>query len=98
MRLCMALHRRQYNVPSPNALWYIDGCHKLIRWWFVVHGGIDRYSRVPVYLKVASNNRADTVFTAFFEAVLHYGLPSRVRADCRGENVEVERFMLAHPE
>ena len=94
----MALHRRQYNVPSPNALWHIDGNHKLIRWRFVVHGGIDGYSRVPVYLKVAPNSKADTVLSAFLEAVSQYGLPSRVRADCGGENVEVERFMLAHPE
>ena len=63
-----------------------------------MHGGIDRYSKVPVYLKVVSNNRADTVFTAFLEPISHYGLPSRVRADCGRENVEVECFMLAHPE
>ena len=98
MRLWMALQCRKYNVPSPNALWHIDGCHMLIRWRFVVHGGIDGYRRVTVYLKVTSNNRADTVFTAFLETVLYNGLPSRVHADCGGENVEVERFVLAHPE
>ena len=27
-RLTRVLHRRQYHVPSPNALWYIDGNHK----------------------------------------------------------------------
>ena len=26
-----ALHRRQYKVAGPNALWHIDGHHKLIR-------------------------------------------------------------------
>ena len=37
-----AMHPRyQYDVPGPNALWHIDGLHKLIRWGFVVHGGID---------------------------------------------------------
>lgn len=40
-RLRRSLHRRQYCVPTPNALWHIDGYHKLIRWRFVIHGGID---------------------------------------------------------
>ena len=30
-RGCYAVHRRIYNVPGPNALWHIDGNHKLIR-------------------------------------------------------------------
>ena len=28
------IHRRVYSVPSPLALWHIDGNHKLIRWVF----------------------------------------------------------------
>ena len=32
------LHRRVYAVHSPNALWHIDGYHKLIRWKIVIHG------------------------------------------------------------
>ncbi len=88
-RLRRTLHRRQYSVPGPNSLWHIDGYHKLIRWRIVVHGGIDGYSRIPVYLNVSSNNRADTVFRAFSGAVSKFGLPSRVRADHGGENVLV---------
>ena len=77
-RLRRALHRRVYNVPSPNALWRIGGNHKLVRWRFVVHGGIDGFSRLVVYLNVASNNRADTVLSCFTQAIEQYGLPSRL--------------------
>ena len=91
------LHRRKYKVPGPNSLWHIDGNHKLIRWRMVIHGGIDGYSRIPVYLAASTNNRAETVFRLFLEAVETYGLPSRVRADKGGENVMVCDYMLHHP-
>ncbi|KAI4901165.1 hypothetical protein NFI96_006000 [Prochilodus magdalenae] len=68
------LRCRRYSVPSPNSLWHIDGNHKLIRWRIVVHGGIDGFSRLIVYLNVATNNRASTVPGSFT-----YGVPSRVR-------------------
>ena len=73
---------------------HIDGHHKLIRWRFVIHGGIDGYSRKIVYLKCSTNNRAATVLDLFQEAVRDHGLPSRVRADMGVENVDVCRYML----
>ncbi|KAF8800932.1 hypothetical protein BYT27DRAFT_7035561, partial [Phlegmacium glaucopus] len=39
------LIREQYQVPRPNALWHIDGHHKLIAWGIVIHGVADGYSR-----------------------------------------------------
>ena len=34
-RWCGSVHRRSYSVSSPNALWHIDGHHRLIR--FVIY-------------------------------------------------------------
>lgn len=61
----------------------------------VIHGGIDGYSRIVVYLYCSDNNTAATVFSSFSDA---YGLPSRVRSDRGGETVRVANFMLSHPQ
>ncbi|KAL2076327.1 hypothetical protein ACEWY4_028079 [Coilia grayii] len=88
------LRRRQYSVPGPNCMWHIDGNHKLIRWRFVIHGGIDGFSRLVVFLSAATNNRATTVLESFLGAVQQYGIPSRVRSDKGRENIEVASFMV----
>ena len=54
-RLRGIFHRRQYSVPSPNALWHVNGYHKLIRWRIVVYGGIavgllPTYKQLPTIL------------------------------------------------
>ena len=96
-RFKKAIKRRRYHVPGPNSVWHLDGYHKLIRWGIVIHGAVDGYSRLPLYLKASSNNKASTVLTWFLEAVREYGLPSRVRCDKGGENTMVSYFMLNHP-
>ena len=98
LRACSVLHRRQYRVHAPNSMWHLDGYHKLIRWNVVVHGGIDGYSRLIMYLKASTNNRATSVLSAFTEAVNEFGLPSHVRVDAGGENILVAQYMLQHPE
>lgn len=93
-RKCRSIHRRVYCVSRPLALWHFDGNHKLIRWRFVVHGCVDGFSRIPVYLTCRTNNRASTVLHSFIGAVRQWGLPSRVRSDRGGENIDVVEYML----
>nr|XP_046256031.1 uncharacterized protein LOC124065051 [Scatophagus argus] len=95
------LNARGVRVPSEGSTLYlapivygIDGNHKLIRWRFVIHGGVDGFSRLVVYLTAAGNNRAITVLESFKTAVEQYGLPSRVRSDKGGENADVAEFMI----
>lgn len=63
-----------------------------------MHGGVDGYTRLPVYLRAGTNNTAATVLGLFQQAVAEYGLPSRGRSDRGGENVEVSMYMLQHPQ
>ena len=60
----------------------------------MVHGGIDGFSRLLVYLTISTNNRADTVLNSFLTAVDQFGLPSRVRSDKGGENTVVAELMI----
>ena len=97
MRWMDTLVRREYHVTSPNALWHVDGNHKLIRWRMVIHGGTDSHSRIVVFLRCSTDNLFGTVLDAFTNAVQRYGLPSRVRTDTGGENIGISFFMLNHP-
>ena len=63
----------------------------------VIHGGVDGFTRIPVYLTCSTNNRTNTVLDAFLKATREYGLPTRVRSDKGGENTAVSLYMLQHP-
>ena len=94
LRRHQPITRRHYNVPGPNSLWHVDGHHSLIRWGFVVHGGMDGFSRLIVYLYCSTNNRSDTVLELFQNATTLFGVPSRVRSDHGGENVGICEYMV----
>lgn len=89
-----SIRHRTYYVPGPNSLWHIDSHHSLVRWRLVVHGCINGYSRMIIYLFCADNNRSDTVVERFIHATTEFGLPSRVRSDKGGENNGVCEYML----
>ena len=95
MRKRPPINRRAYFVPCPNYLWHIDGNHKMIRWHFVIHHGIDGFSRLVMFCRCSGNNRATTVFLPFQEAVHKYGRPIRVRTDHGEENICIWRDMTA---
>lgn len=65
-------------------------------WIMVIHGGVNGFSRIPVFLK-CSTNRATIVLEHFMQAIGTYGLPSSVCSDKGGENVDVSLFILSHP-
>ena len=83
------IHRRVYSVPCPHYIWHLDGNHKLIKWKFVVHGGIDGYTRLITFLHVSNNNRASTVLSQFNHAVQEFQWPLIIRTDHGGENQDV---------
>ena len=61
LRWGAAVYRRSYQVPWANSLWHLDGHHSLIRWSLVVHGCIDGFSRMIIFLHCSSNNLSTTV-------------------------------------
>uniref|UniRef100_A0A1X7UUV1 Integrase catalytic domain-containing protein n=1 Tax=Amphimedon queenslandica TaxID=400682 RepID=A0A1X7UUV1_AMPQE len=92
-RLKSVIKSYSYYVLSPNYVWHIDGNHKLIRWQIVIHGGIDDCSRVVVVLKLSTDNCTHTMLSCFENGVFEYGLPTCIRSDLGGENVEVWRHL-----
>ncbi len=94
-RRSQVIKRRTYCVPHPNALWHVDGNHKLIRFRLVIHAGVDGFSRAIVFIKCSNNNRASTVLESFLYGVSSFGTPTCVRTDHGGENVDIWRHMLS---
>ena len=88
------IRRRRYHVDAPNEVWHMDSNHKFIRWKFVIHGAVDSFSRLIVFLSCSTNNRAETVLQGFVAATLTYGLPQKLRTDMGGDNVDAWHYMI----
>ena len=74
--------------------WHIDSRHKLIRWRLVIHGCIDCYSRLIIYLHCCNKNKAETVKAQFLRSILTFFWPRRVRSDHGMEKIEVAGEIL----
>ena len=61
----------------------------------MVIGGIDGFSRLPVMLSCADNNKAETILRCFLSAVDEFGLPSRIRIDKGMENVHIVDYVIS---
>ena len=83
--------------PNSSLTFLMTGSSFFIRWRIVIHGGIDGFSRMIVYLKASGSNRASTVLKSFLDAVEEFNLPSRVQSHKGGENVDIAKYMLDHP-
>ena len=88
------LHRRIYHVQHPNDIWHVDTNHKLIRWAFVIAGGVDGFSRLVTMLNCIDNNRAESLLELFQRSTELFGVPNRVRTDMGMENAKIAEFMF----
>ena len=50
-----------------------------------------------MFLQCSNNNRANTVFELFHDALILHELPTRVRTDKGRENCDIAWYMLNHP-
>lgn len=49
-----------------------------------------------VGLRASTNNTSNTVLNLFLNAIRKFGVPSRMRGDRGGENIEVAVWMIKH--
>ena len=88
------IKRRIYHVAGPHHLWHLDTNHKMVRFNLSVAGGIAGFSRTCTFLSCNDNNLSVTMLSEFIVGVERYGIPSRIRTDKGGENIDVIRYML----
>lgn len=86
------IQRRVYRVSGPNALWHVDGHHKLAPWGMYIHGAIDGGTRYILYTSIADNNTAKQAFEPYLAACCRHQGCSRVRLDAGVENVLIASY------
>ena len=88
MRKARKLQRRTYTSSGPNASWHADGYDKLKSYGFPIHGCIDGFSRIVIWLRVCRSNNDPVVPATFYlNAITEFGLcPRLLQTDCRTEN------------
>jgi hypothetical protein len=65
VRLQRQLVRRVYRVREPNALWHVDGNHKLKPWGFFIHGAIGVGTHFLLYLYLSTRNTSTTTLSPY---------------------------------
>jgi len=89
------LHRREYKVRGPGSVFHIDSHHKLgRRYGIVIHGCVDGFSKLCVYLRASTRNNSEIAFKFFKWGCSRVILPSRVRTDKGTENVLIWKYMI----
>jgi len=79
------IKRREYKSARPNALWHVDGHHKLGPWGIVIHGFTDGYDRVVSQISVLLATMADRLLTPLprlLECVFHQLTLPRLFSNC----------------
>lgn len=77
----------------------MSGCaayEKLKMYGFYLHGGIDGGSNFVVYMTVALNKTAASLFRGYQQAIEAFGRPLRLRADMCFEATRIGQDIMDH--
>lgn len=74
-RQVRALFCGQYDISEPMILWHMDSYDKLAKWKIKIHGGMDGGTHFVLWAMVATDKKAETIFSAYKSAVDLYGRP-----------------------
>ena len=91
------IRRRTHINRSSNAVWHLYSTRKLIKCKFVASCSVDGHSSRIMWLKCSSNNRVNTNYDLFKEAINEKIAPLQVRGDKVAENrLIVKHTVISH--